>query len=136
MNDTVALGDVVIAGTEVAILETDDGDGWLSNDDRVLHTVSGRLARGILGDLPNTEIEIRRVKDFRALATKMSDAGYGKLSPFTALTGELRHAVASFQTDHHLPSTGLPDAATMSALDGFLSHLGASETKAAADSAR
>ncbi|MFN8176993.1 MAG: peptidoglycan-binding protein [bacterium] len=132
--DGVALGDVLVVGGTVAILEVDNGDGWLSNDDKVLHSVTGRLARGILGDLPDGEIVVRRPKEFRALAGKLKDAGYGSLLP-GAFTPEMRRAIMSFQKDHGLPDTGVPDDATLRALDEFLAHM-ASEEKAAKDSTR
>jgi hypothetical protein len=130
----VTLGDVVILGGTVAMLEADDGDGWLSNDDKVLHIVTGRLARGILGDLPDGDLVVRRPKEFRTLATQLKDAGYSSLLP-GAFTPDMRRAVGSFQKDHGLAATGVPDDATLRALDEFLAHM-ASEEKAAKDSTR
>lgn len=132
----VTAGDVVIASGKVAILERDDGDGWLGNGDHVLHGMKGRLARGTLADLPEGAMSVRRSRGFQTLAKQLSDAGYGPLEEATAaFSPALRRAVRAFQRDHELPDTGLPDEATLRSLEDFLARV-AGESAAAGDSTR
>jgi hypothetical protein len=132
----VAYGDIVLASGKVAILDADDGDGWLGNGDRVVHAAKGRLARGTLGELPAGMITVRRPKNFSKLVEQISAAGYGPLIDKTVFSPGLRKAIRSFQHDHGLPDNGLPDDATLHALDEFLARVAKAGDAAPADSAR
>ena len=133
----VAYGDVVIASGKIALLDNDDGDGWLGNGDRVLHAAKGRLTRGTLGDLPEGTIVVRRPKKFSKLVEQMTAAGYGPLVDKVGIfSPALRKATRSFQHDRHLPETGLPDETTLHALDDFLAHLAGPDAGAPRDSTR
>jgi hypothetical protein len=121
----VRRGDLVVSSEQLAILERDDGDGWLGNGDQALHGVSGRLASGTLADLPPGPLAVLRPRDFTALAARLGDAGYGPLPSGPVWSAAARRALGDFQRDRGLPSTGLPDDATASALEEFARRLDA-----------
>lgn len=129
-SEVVRLGDILVAGEEVALYEGDDGDGWLGEGDRVLHTVRGEVSRGKIADLPGKTITTLRLRDFGELRVLLARAGTGEdLGLGSKFPGpEIFRACREFQRDHALPETGIPDAATVHALRAFLSRLDAADS--------
>jgi len=129
-GDGVRRGDVLRLGDECVVLESDDGDGWLGNGDRVLLSSSGTLARGTLGEVPARRGGAFRPRDFQRLRLELNQAGYGDLGVSWVFGPDLQRAVREFQRDQGLPETGVPDAATEESLVGFLGALGAARSGA------
>jgi hypothetical protein len=127
-------GDLAVAAGWVALLEEDDGDGWLGSLDRAIHGASGRVARGTLADLPEGELAVRRLRDLGDVARLLEGAGYGALPRSTLWTAAARRAMKDFQRDRGLPTTGAPDEASRRSLAEFVGRLDAAS--ASPDSAR
>jgi hypothetical protein len=119
----VAPGDVAVMGRWLALLEHDEGDGWLSNGDPALHGSSGRLLRGTLADLEGDLVTVLRPRDLGAVARDLTSAGYGPLPTEPMWTPRARRAMAEFQRDHGLTVSGKPDAPACEALRAFLARL-------------
>jgi hypothetical protein len=112
-------GDVLILDGQCVLLEHDDGDGWLGNGDRVLHTVTGVLARGDLQAVPGRRATIVRPRAFRNLRRQLEEAGYGALGNSVYFEGDLQRALREFQRDQGLPVSGLPGPDTLDRLEKF-----------------
>ncbi len=124
-------GDVIAADGRYAILEGDDGDGWLGEGDPVVHAMNGQIQAGTLSDLSGRTADVLRLRDFIGLRTLLVRAGYGvKGGASPAPTPELLKAVADFQRDHSLAVTGVPDSITVEALRGFVDRLAAADSTA------
>ena len=132
----VAEGDVIFAGGYAGYLQADDGDYWLGNGDRVLGGATGRVAFGTLGDFPPGEVVVLRPRDFRRVILSLNLAGYGPLPDAILWTGRARRAMASFQTDQGMPSTGNPDEASVARLHEVLANMRAADEAAPTDSTR
>jgi hypothetical protein len=125
----VRKGDVFVTGDRCAILEADDGDGWLGNDDRVLHAETGQLARGPLSDLSGRRSALVRLRNFRPLREDLAEAGYGELGLSWLFGADLQRALTEFQRDRGMETTGIPDEATTAALAELLGNLRAADTE-------
>lgn len=132
----VARGDVVFCGGYAGFLESDDGDWWLGNGDRILSGATGTVAFGPLRDLPAGPLTILRPRDFRDLVARLNQAGYGPIPLEMVWTDRARRALASFQEDQGLPKTGDPDEATRARLAGVLDRMRSADPGAPPDSAR
>ncbi|MCA9752666.1 MAG: peptidoglycan-binding protein, partial [Gemmatimonadetes bacterium] len=124
-------GDVLVWKEGCMVLERDDGDGWLSNGDRVFQGFDGELAATTLEDLPVRRGTIVRFRNFQELRKGLTEAGYGELGFSWTFGPDVQVAVRSFQEDHELPATGIPDEATRDALEEFLRSLRAADRPAA-----
>jgi len=127
-GEGIRRGDVLRLDGECVILESDDGDGWLGNGDKVLHTASGMPARGTLGEARGRSAYVVRARDFQQLRRELTQAGYGELGVSWIFEPNVQRAVREFQRDQGLPATGVPDAATEESLAGFLGALGAARS--------
>jgi hypothetical protein len=128
----VARGDALIfRDGHVAILAADDGDGWLDEDDEVVHDAKGEVRRGFLRETAGRDFAILRVRDFLALRGKLAEAGYTSTQQ-SYYGPEVQRACREFQTDQGLESTGIPDPATVAALEEFLARLRSADTGASA----
>lgn len=138
VDDTtgVAAGDVVFAGGHAGFLQGDDGNGWLDNGDRALHGARKTLAFGTIRDLPEGVLVILRPRDFREVATRLDQAGYGPLPIEMVWTARARRAMRAFQADQGIPVTGIPDPGSLERLQGMLERMRAVDAPAPADSAR
>lgn len=121
--DGVTSGDVLVMDGALAILETDDGDGWLGEADSVVATVSGEIRRHVLHDVGGRRVTVLRAHDFRGLRSNLILAGYGSLGATSLWGSDLFRAVREFQLDRGFPVTGTPDARTVEALADFLGRL-------------
>jgi hypothetical protein len=115
--------DIVLLGDHTAILQKDDGDGWLGNQDRVVHTATGEVAEGALAELPGETFRIVRFRDFHQLRIDLTEAGYGDLGQSFPFGADLRRAVREFESDHGLPVDGRPDPELFGRLATFLERL-------------
>jgi hypothetical protein len=120
-------GDVLLAGGAPVILRSDDGDGWLSEHDRALGVVRGRIREGTLSDFPGV-VQVLRPRLFITWREHLTAAGYGELGQSSSYTADLAQACREFQRDQSLPETGFPDAETEAMLDGVLAAMDAAET--------
>lgn len=121
--------DVLVTDTgQIALLSADDGDGWLGEGDSVIDTVTGEVAFGRLHELTGRALTVLRVRDFRELRRKLAEAGYGNLGVSPYYGADLRRACRELQGDQGLAVTGIPDPATLAALDEFLAALRAHDT--------
>jgi Putative peptidoglycan binding domain len=116
--------DVVLFDDSVAILLSDDGDGWLGNADWVLDAASGEVKQEHFGDVPGEKFRVVRPRSFSQLRVDLRAAGYGELGRAAPYTPELKRAIQEFEGDHGLPVDGIPDPAMLSTLADFLQHLG------------
>lgn len=129
----VVRGDALLfAGGRCAILAGDDGDGWLDEDDEVVHDAKGEVRRGFLRETAGRDFAILRARDFTALRAAFTEAGYTGLGQPTWYGPEMQRACREFQSDHGLESTGIPDVATAAALDEFLARLRSADSGASA----
>jgi len=128
----VQTGDVLVVGGRPAILQTDDGDGWLGEGDKILHTTTGRVTSGPLFEAPGP-LRVLRPRLFMTWRQRLESAGYGELGQLANFSANLAQACREFQHDQGLPETGFPDAATAEALDALL---GAMDAAAATASGR
>jgi hypothetical protein len=125
----VQKGDVLLAGGEIALLDRDDGDGWLSEGDFVFHTMHGQVELGRLAELPGRTLDILRIRNFVELKSQLEQAGYGG-SDRTVLFGpRLRKGIREFQRDRGLEETGVPDETMRSSLQEFLDRMRSTATK-------
>jgi hypothetical protein len=121
-------GDILLTGSRILLLDTDDGDGWLGEGDYAYHTASGILERGKISDIEGQRAKILRPRTFLKLRKKLEDAGYGSQGGSPVLSADLLATVQEFQSDHHLEETGVPDRKTLEALNAFLDALRSHET--------
>jgi hypothetical protein len=126
-------GDVLLmSGGALAVLEADDGDGWLGEADSVVAAVAGEVRRHVLHDVKGGDVTLLRARDFAHLRAALSRAGYGTLGLASTWGGDLHRAVREFQLDRGFPVTGVPDEGTRAALAEFLARLRAPDGGAAA----
>jgi hypothetical protein len=119
----VVAGDVLVMDGALAILETDDGDGWLGEADSVVAAVSGEIRRHVLHDVGGRRVTVLRSRDFRGLRSDLILAGYGSLGATHLWGSDLFRSVREFQLDRGFPVTGIPDERTVEALAAFLGRL-------------
>jgi hypothetical protein len=129
--DGVLKGDVLVVGEHYAILQGDNVDGWLSEDDRVLHATSGTIRSGTLSDVSGS-LNVLRPRNFQPWRRRLAQAGYGELGLVAFYTANLAQACREFQRDHGMEVTGLPDDATSQALDDVLAAMDAVDDDTAA----
>jgi Putative peptidoglycan binding domain len=122
-STTVRREDVLLLDDDVAVLLSDDGDGWLGNQDLVLHTGSGQVAEGRLGDVPGKTIRVVRMHYFHTLRIDLKEAGYGDLGQNFVYGQDLRRAIREFEKDHGLPVDGIPDPRFHEELAAFLARI-------------
>lgn len=119
----VQRGDVLLADDGIALLDSDDGDGWLSEGDFVLHALYGQLERGRLHQLPGRTLEILRTRSFAEVKEKLEEAGYYGPDRTAVFGPRLRRACREFQRDRDLEETGVPDETLLQNLQEFLARL-------------
>jgi hypothetical protein len=120
----VVRGDaLVFADGRCAILGADDGDGWLDEDDEVVHDATGEVRLGHLRDTSRRDFAILRARDFGELRRRFVEAGYADIGQVSLYGPDLQRACREFQSDHGLAATGIPDPETIAALDEFLARL-------------
>jgi hypothetical protein len=108
-EDAIRKDDVLLLGDQVAILQNDNGDGWLGNDDDVLHVVLGEVALTRLSSVSGNSFSVVRARDFAQLRTVLREAGYGQLMGRATFGNDLMRAIEEFERDHDLPVDGKPD---------------------------
>ncbi len=115
--------DIVVLRDALVILRSDDGDGWLGNDDEAIHVSLGEIAmspwHGIEGDV----FSVIRCRDFSRLRALLREAGYGELLGSTTFSNQVRRACEDFERDHGLPVNGLPDPDMESALEEMVTRM-------------
>ncbi len=124
----VQTGDVLLAGDDLALLDRDDGDGWLSEGDFVFHTLHGQVERGRLAELPGRTLDILRTRNFFELKLQLEQAGYGGADGPGLFGPRLRKACREFQRDRGLEETGVPDETMRRSLQEFLDRMRSTET--------
>ncbi len=133
-DDGVRSGDVLLADGRYAILEEDDGDGWLDEGDPVIHAERGTPSRGSLAEVKSRSVDVIRVRSFLTLRENLRRAGYpGVGRPSPNLGPEIFHACTEFQRDHKIPETGLPDSTTVAAVQEFVRRLDAADSTGSAE---
>lgn len=123
--------DILVADGSYAILDEDDGDGWLSEGDRVVHTVHGSIEVGQVADLPGKSVNLLRLRTFLQVRDLLKRAGYIRNpTPSVYPTADIFRGCREFQTDRGLPATGVPDEATLQALNTFVQRISAPDSAA------
>jgi hypothetical protein len=119
--ENVRVGDVLVAEDQYALLEQDDGDGWLGEGDSVLHTIHGKVLRGKISELPGKTLSILRPRSFLQLREDLRRAGYNfARRSMPQLDPDVINVLREFQRSQSLPATGIPDAVTLQKLQEFL----------------
>jgi hypothetical protein len=119
-SDGVRRGDIVKIEGHYALLEGDDGDGWLGDSDQVIHAEDGRIRRGTLAEVPGRKMVVLRPRDFTRLRLELEAAGYGDLGDSWFFDVRLERACREFQLDRQMSETGIPDTAFVASLESFL----------------
>lgn len=115
--------DIVLLDDHVAILQQDNGDGWLGNEDFAVHTGSGELSQGRFGQVPGRQFRIVRPRNFSWLRLDLREAGYGTLGQAFTFDAALGRAIGEFERDHGLPVDGRPDPEMEASLKAFLKQM-------------
>ena len=119
----ISRGDVLLGERTIALLDGDDGDGWLDNEDTLFHVEENRILAGKVYDFPGETLTVVRPRNFGALRSDLTRAGYGELGLSWLFDATLARAVREFQGDRGLEATGVPDDVFLGALDAFLGRL-------------
>jgi hypothetical protein len=122
-HEGVVAGDVLVMDGALAILDADDGDGWLGEADSVVATVSGEIRKHVLHDVGGRNVRILRARDFQGIRFDLVRAGYGSLGVTPRWGADLFRAVREFQHDRGMTVTGIPDEATRNAILEFLDRM-------------
>jgi len=125
-------GDILIGDGFYALLETDDGDGWLDSGDSAVLADGASVRRGELDALPVRKLRIFRPRDFTTVRSRLASLGYGAERISSFFDPALGRSIRAFQADQALPQTGIPDDATLAALEKLLARLDAPDAEESA----